>query len=276
MAGVNTVGPGYFETVGMTLRTGRGFTSADRQETTPVVVINETLARRLWSGEPAIGRRLRLGDGEFLEVVGIAADARYAGLRETPQPYAYRPVLQSYLPIMMLHVRTEGDPKPLLERVRHEIQTLDPSLPLLEPRTIGQIRNLSLWAPRMGAGLLTIVGLLALALAALGIYGVVAYSIGQRRREIGIRMAIGAGRRDVLGLVLRQGMGPVAIGVVVGLVGALAGARAISALLFGVSAADPLSLAGAVALLVLVALAAVYGPARRASGLDPVAALRQE
>jgi putative ABC transport system permease protein len=276
MAGVNTVGPGYFETVGMTLRTGRGFTSADHQETTPVVVINETLARRLWPGEPAIGKRLRLGDDEELrEVVGIAADARYAGLREPPLPYAYRPVLQSYLPIMMLHVRTEGGPEPLLERVRREIQALDPSLPLLEPRTIGQIRNLSLWAPRMGAGLLTVVGLLALALAAVGIYGVVAYSIGQRQREIGIRMAIGAGRRDVLGLVLRQGLGPVAIGVVVGLIGALAGARAISALLFGVSAADPLSLAGAAVLLVLVALAAVYGPARRASGLDPVTALRQ-
>lgn len=276
MAGVNTVGPGYFDTVGMTLRNGRGFTPADRREATPVVVINETLARRLWPGEPALGKRLRLGDDEdFREVVGIAADARYAGLREPPQPYAYRPVLQSFSPMMMLHVRTEGAPEPLLERVRREIQTLDPSLPLLEPRTIGQIRNLSLWAPRMGAGLLTVFGLLALALAALGIYGVVAYSIGQRQREIGIRMAIGAGRRDVLGLVLRQGMGPVAIGVVVGLVGALAGARAISSLLFGVGAADPLSLAGAVVLLALVALAAVYGPARRASGLDPVTALRE-
>jgi predicted permease len=276
MAGVNTVGPGYFDTVGMTLRAGRGFTPADRQDAAPVVVINESLARRLWPGEPAIGKRLRLGDDEqFLEVVGVAADARYAGLREPPQPYAYRPVLQSYLPIMMLHVRTQGDPKPLLERVRREIQALDPNLPLLEPRTIGQIRNLSLWAPRMGAGLLTVFGLLALALAALGIYGVVAYSVGQRQREIGIRMAIGAGRREVLGLVLRQGMRPVVIGIVVGLAGALAGARAVSALLFGVGAADPLSLAGAVALLTLVALAAVYGPARRASGLDPVTALRQ-
>lgn len=276
MAGINTVGPGYFDTVGMTLRTGRGFTPADRREATPVVVINETLARRLWPGEPAIGKRLRLGDDEdFREVVGVAADARYAGLREPPQPYAYRPVLQSFSPMMMLHVRTERAPEPLLERVRREIQTLDPSLPLLEPRTIGQIRNLSLWAPRMGAGLLAVFGLLALALAALGIYGVVAYSIGQRQREIGIRMAIGAGRRDVLGLVLRQGMAPVAIGVVVGLLGALGGARAISSLLFGVGAADPLSLAGAVLLLALVALAAVYGPARRASVLDPVAALRE-
>jgi predicted permease len=275
MAGVNTVGPGYFNTVGMTLRAGRGFTPADREETTPVVVINETLARRLWGGQSALGKRLSLEGGDPLEVVGVAADARYAGLREPPQPYAYRPVLQSFQPMMMLHVRTEGDPKPLLERVRRELQALDPSLPLLEPRTIGQIRELSLWAPRMGAGLLAVFGLLALILAALGIYGVVAYSIGQRRREIGIRMAIGAGRPEVLRLVLRQGMLPVLIGLAVGLAGALAGARAISALLFGVGAADPLSLAGAIVLLALVALAAVYGPARRASGLDPVTALRQ-
>jgi predicted permease len=275
LTGVNTVGPGYFGTVGMTLRAGRAFTPADRLETTPVVVINETLARQLWSGQPAVGKRLSLDDGELLEVIGIAADARYAGLREPPQPYAYRPVLQSFSPMMMLHVRTEGDPEPLLERVRHELQALDPNLPLLEPRTIGQIRNLSLWAPRMGAGLLTVFGLLALILAALGIYGVVAYSIGQRRREIGIRMAIGAGRPQVLRLILRQGMAPVVIGLVVGLAGAVAGARAISALLFGIGAADPLSLAGAVVLLALVALAAVYGPARRASGLDPVTALRQ-
>jgi predicted permease len=275
MTGVNTVGPGYFGTVGMTLRAGRGFTAADRDETTPVVVINESLARRLWPGQPAIGKRLSLEDGELLEVVGIAADARYAGLREPPQPYLYRPVLQSFSPMMMLHVRTEEDPQPLLERVRREIQALDPNLPLLQPRTIGQIRNLSLWAPRMGAGLLTVFGLLALILAALGIYGVVAYSIGQRRREIGIRMAIGASRPKVLGLILRQGMAPVVVGLVVGLAGSLAGARAVAALLFGIGAADPLSLGGATVLLGLVALAAVYGPARRASGLDPITALRQ-
>jgi putative ABC transport system permease protein len=275
LTGVNTVGPGYFGTVGMTLRAGRAFTPADRLETTPVVVINETLARQLWSGQPAIGKRLSLDDGELLEVIGIAADARYAGLREPPQPYLYRPVLQSFAPMMMLHVRTAGDPKPMLERVRRELEALDPNLPLLEPRTIGQIRNLSLWAPRMGAGLLTVFGLLALILAALGIYGVVAYSIGQRQREIGIRMAVGAGRPEVLRLILRQGMAPVVIGLVVGLAGAVAGARAISALLFGVGAADPLSLGGAAVLLALVALAAVYGPARRASGLDPITALRQ-
>ncbi|HKI01138.1 MAG TPA: ABC transporter permease [Thermoanaerobaculia bacterium] len=275
--GLNVVGPGYFETVGMPLRAGRAFTPADRLDSPPVVVVNETLARRLWPGEPAVGKRLRFGSEEgWLEVVGMAADARYAGLREPPQPYAYRPVLQSFQPVMMVHVRTEGDPAPLLEKVRREVQALDPGLPLLDPRTIGQVRDLSLWAPRMGAGLLALFGLLALALAALGIYGVVAYSISQRRREIGIRMAIGADRRDVLGLVVRQGLRPVAIGAAAGLLIAMGGARLIARLLFGVGAADPLALAGAITLLAAVAFAAVYLPARRASGLDPVTALRQE
>jgi predicted permease len=276
LAGINIVGPGYFETVGMPLRSGRAFGPADRRGAPPVAVINETLARRLWPGEPAVGKRLRLGDDEdFREVVGVAADARYAGLREPPQPYAYRPVLQSFSPMMMLHVRTAEKPEPLLEQVRREIQALEPGLPLLAPRTITQVRNHSIWAPRMGAGLLTVFGLLALALAALGIYGVMAYSIGQRRQEIGIRMAMGAGRRDVLRLVLRQGLRPVALGALLGLGLALAAGRAIASLLFGVSPADPLALAGAVALLALVALAAVVAPARRAAGLDPVAALRE-
>lgn len=275
-AGIVTVGPGYFDTVGMPMRAGRPLGAADREGALPAIVINETLARRLWPGEPAVGRRLRLGDGEeLLTVVGVVADARTSGLREPPSPQAYRPVQQSFSPMMMLHVRTAGDPGPLLAPVRREIQALDPGLPLLEARTITQLRNHSIWAPRMGAGLLTVFGLLALALSALGIYGVVAYSIGQRRREIGVRMAMGAGRREILGLVLRQGLRPVVLGAAVGIAAALAAARAVASLLVDVAASDPLALAGAVAVLVLVAVAAVYAPARRASGLDPNRALRQ-
>ena len=277
MAGVSTVGLGYFETVGMSLRSGRAFTLADRRGGRPVVVVNEALARRLWPDEAALGKRLRLagGDEEWLEVIGVVADARSAGLSEPPPPSAWRPLLQSFSPMMMLHVRTAADPDPLLETVRREVQALDPGLPILEPRTITQVRNQSLWAPRIGAGLLSLFGLLALALAALGIYGVIAYSIGQRRREIGIRMALGAARGEVLSLVLRQGMRPVVIGLALGLAGAFAGARAVASLLFGIGAGDPVAFTGAALLLALVALAAVYLPARRASGLDPVNALRQ-
>jgi predicted permease len=276
---LTTVGAGYFSTVGMRLRAGRSFLDTDREGTLPVAVINESLAHRLWPGGPAgqaLGKRLRFSNAEgWLQVIGIVADSRTTGLREPPEPNAYRPVLQNYAPVMLLHVRTANEPEPLLERVRREIQAMDPNLPLLDPRTIGQVRNLSLWAPRMGAGLLSMFGLLAMLLAALGVYGVVSYSVGQRRREIAIRMAIGAVRRDVIRLIVRQGMRPVVIGIAAGILGALGLARAVASLLFGIGAADPLSFGGASLLLALVALAAVYWPARRASGLDPLAALRE-
>ncbi len=280
VTGLTTVSTGYFSTVGMKLLGGsRDFQAADREGAPPVVVINENLAHRLWPGGPAgqaLGKRLRFSSAEgWLQVIGLVADSRTTGLREPPEPNAYRPVLQSYVPVMLLHVRTAADPESLLERVRREVQAMDPNLPLLEPRTIGQVRNLSLWAPRMGAGLLSMFGLLAMLLAALGVYGVVAYSVGQRRREIAIRMAIGAARRDVIRLILRQGMRPVVIGIAAGILGALGLARAVASLLFGIGAADPFSFGGAALLLALVALASVYLPARRASGLDPLEALRE-
>ncbi|HEX4963098.1 MAG TPA: ABC transporter permease [Thermoanaerobaculia bacterium] len=278
-AAVTTVGTGYFDTVGIRLRAGRAFNETDREGTVPVVVVNESLARRLWPGQApgaTVGKRMRLNPTEgWLQVVGVVADARTNGLAEPPEPNAYRPVLQSYAAMMLVHVRTAADPGSVLERVRREVQAMDPGLPLLAPRTIGEVRNQSLWAPRMGAGLLTLFGLLAMTLAALGVYGVVAYSVGQRRREIAIRMAIGAERRDVVGLVLRQGMRPVVLGIAAGVVAALLLARLIASLLFGIGAADPLSFGGAALLLALVALAAVYFPARRAAVLDPVTALRE-
>ena len=275
LIGVNRVGPGYLETAGIPLRAGRGFTAADRLGAVQVAVFNETLARWLWPEGSAVGKRFHFsGDPVPTEVVGVAADARYGDLGEEPQPYVYVPVAQNYSPVMMVHVRTRGDPALAVGAVRREIQALDRSLPLLEARTIGQIRERALWAPRMGAGLLSVFGLLAAALAGLGIYGVVSYSIGQRRREIGIRLAVGAGRPQVLGLVLGQALRPVAAGLAAGLAAALALARLAAGLLFGVTAADPAAFAAATLLLAAVALAAVYLPARRASGLDPVAALR--
>ncbi|HVT57969.1 MAG TPA: ABC transporter permease [Thermoanaerobaculia bacterium] len=273
--GLNRVGLGYFETVGIPLRSGRAFTGDDRPGGRLVAVVNEALARRLWPGEAALGKRFRFaGERGFLEVAGVAGDARNGALGDAPEPFAYLPIAQSAASIAMLHVRTDGDPLAAVPAVRREVQGLDPNLPLLDAHTVGQVRSRALWAPRMGAGLLSLFGLLALALAALGMYGVLAYSIGQRRREIGVRMAIGARPPDVIGLVVRQGMLPVLWGAAAGLAAGLAGARLIRSLLFGVGAADPAALAGATLLLLAVALAAAYVPARRAAALDPTSALR--
>ncbi|HLX09303.1 MAG TPA: ABC transporter permease [Thermoanaerobaculia bacterium] len=275
-ATVCRIGPHYFETVGIPLRSGRPVVAEDRADGRQVAVVNETLAHWLWPGESALGKRFRFsgGDGPWLEVVGVAANARYQSLGAAPEGYVYQPVAQRFAPVMLLHVRTVGDPLATVPSVRQEVKTLDPTLPLPEPRTIAQLRNRSLWAPRMGAGLLSLFGLLALALSAIGAYGVLAFAVGQRRREIAIRMATGAGRRDVLRLVLADGIKPVLAGVVVGLLATPLAARPIAQLLVGIGAADPLAIGGATALLLAVALFALYVPARRAAGLDPMQALR--
>jgi putative ABC transport system permease protein len=275
-ATVSRIGPHYFETVGIPIRGGRPVLPEDRADSRPVAVVNETLAHWLWPGESAIGKRFRFsgGGGAWMEVVGVAANARYQGVGAVPEAYVYLPVAQRFAPVMLLHVRTAGDPLATVPSVRQEVKALDPNLPLLEARTIGQLRNRSLWAPRMGAGLLSLFGLLALSLSAIGAYGVLAYAVGQRRREIAIRMASGAGRRDVLRLVLADGVKPVLGGVAVGLLATPIAARPINQLLIGVGAADPLAIGGALALLLAVALLALYVPARRAAGLDPMQALR--
>ena len=274
-ASVNDIGPHYFETVGIPIRAGRGLLPEDRAGSRPVAVVNETLAQWLWPGQSAVGQRFRFeGESAWLEVVGVAASARYRSLGAPPEAYVYLPVAQRFAPVVMLHVRTAGDPLAVVAAVRREVQALDPSLPLHEARTIGQLRDRSLWAPRMGAGLLSLFGALALALSAIGAYGVLAYAVGQRRREIAIRVASGARRNDVVRLVIGDGLKPVLAGVAVGLVVTPFAARPLSGLLFGVGVADPLAIGSALALLLTVALIALYLPARRAAALDPMQGLR--
>jgi putative ABC transport system permease protein len=272
---VNTVGPHYFETLGIPIVKGRAFTDDDRAGGTKVVVVNETMAKKMWPGQDAIGKRFRFfSDPTPSEVVGVAKDVKYFFLGEDPQPYIYEALAQRYNSGLTLVVRTGSLPGPLLETVRREVAGFDKDLPVVGLQTVDKILHDSLWAPRMGGSLLAIFGVLALVLASVGIYGVMSYTVGQRQREIGIRLALGASRSDVLALVLRQGMGVVALGLVAGLALALALGRLVQGLLFGVSARDAVSFVGTATLMALVALVANFFPARRASSTDATAALR--
>lgn len=273
----NVVGPRYFETLSIGLVAGRGFTDADRQDTVQVAIINQTMQRWLGLEGTALGKRFRLEDQEgFVEIIGVAADAKYGGLTEEPKPYFYLPVEQHYTPSTILHVRAKGNPAAVAALARHEVHALDRNLPLLETRLLSQLIDFSLWAPRMIASLLAFFSLLALLLSAIGIYGVVAYAVNQRKREIGIRMAMGAGRLEMLNLVLKQGMRTVGLGIAAGLLVAIVASRWISGLLHEVSSRDPATLAGVVLVLAAIALMAIAIPAWRAATVNPVTVLRDE
>ncbi len=274
---INTVSPGYFDALGVALLRGRTFTDLDRDGAPRAAVINEAMARRFWPGEEAVGKRFKFyGDQTFAEVAGVVETTKLFSLGEDPQPVAYLPLLQAYEPALTLNLRTASDPAGLAESVRRHVQGLDPTLPVVNVFTGEDLLDQTLWAPRVCAGLLSLFGLVALALAAVGIYGVMSYSVNRRTHELGIRMALGARAPDVLRLVLRQGMTLVAVGLLAGLVASLVAARAISSLLFGVSAADPATYATLSAVLAGVALLAAYLPARRATKVDPMIALRAE
>jgi putative ABC transport system permease protein len=271
------VTPGYFQTLRIPLLRGRVFTQADRKETSPVAVINEAMVRRFWPDEDPIGKRFHFfGDPTLIEVVGIVRNTVINAIGEPPVLVAYLPITQAYSPAVTIQVRTSGRPEPVISGVREQIQQLDNNLAITGVQTIGEVMDQGLWAPRMGAALLGLFGGLALILAALGVYGVLSYSVNQQTREIGIRMAMGADRRNVLGLVVGQGLKLAAIGVVAGVVIALLLARQLSSLLFGVNAYDPLTFLSVATILMVVAFFACYIPALRATRVDPLTALRYE
>lgn len=278
---INRVGTGYFETVGIPVLRGRSFTRSDRDDGRPVAVVNETLAELLWPGEEAVGRRLRFTEPAApfdvpVEVVGVAGNASYHRLNEEDRPYLYLPVLQAYTPRTILHLRATGALEEVVPRVRGEIGALDPSLPLLEGRVVADLLRRQFWAPRMLAGLLGAFGGLALVLAVVGVFGVVSYAGNARRRDIGIRLAMGAARGRVAGEVFRRGMVPVVAGVAVGLAGALAAAPATAAFLFELSAFDPGVFAVAASVLAAAGALAVLVPARRAISVPPATVLRTD
>jgi predicted permease len=274
----NVVGPGYFQTMQTPLVGGRDFTERDVRGAPGVVIVNETFARRYFPGQGALGRRLSVtGEhGEYLEVVGVARDAKYWSLGEEPRPFFSLPLLQHYQDGATLLVRTEGDPRPLAETARRELLALDRSLLVTETTTMTEHLGAALLPLRVASVASAVFGLLALLLASVGVYGVVAFFVGQRTREIGVRIALGAGRGDILRLVLGQSLTVVLAGIALGLAGAFALSRLLASFLFGVSATDLATFVGVAALLGLTSLLAAWIPARRATKVDPMVALRSE
>ena len=274
---LNTVEPGYFETMGIPLLRGRDFAPSDHPDSPRVVVVNETMAKQFWPEQQPIGKRFKFfGQEWWNEVVGVARDGKYNFLGENPQPHIYLSLRQTFEPAVSLHVRAAGDPATALGMARREVQEMDRVLPITGVFTFGEILRQSLWAPRMGAWLLAVFGALSLVLAVIGIYGVMSYSVSQRTRELGLRMALGADQRDVLKLVVRQGATLAAIGIAVGLALSFAATRLVGNLLFDVTARDPLIFVGVPLLLALAAIVASAQPAWRASRVDPTVALRIE
>jgi predicted permease len=273
----NLVSPGYFQAMGTRLLQGREFTLQDDEQAIPVAIINESFARRLFPGEDPLGKQFSLGrsDAAKVQVVGVVEDGKYAGLNEDPKPYVARPLWQSQVGSTSVIFRTAGDLSALMAAVRREVQQLDPHLPIATSTLVEKL-SLPLLPARMVASILGGFGLLALALAAIGIYGVMSYAVAQRTHEIGVRMALGAQKADVLKLVIGQGLTLTLIGVAIGLASALALTRLMKSLLFGVSATDPLTFAGIACVLTVVTFLACYLPARRAAQVDPLVALRHE
>jgi predicted permease len=271
------VDAGYFEVLRMPIVEGRGFTDADNERAVRVAVINQEFARRFWPAGGAVGRTFNRGN-ETITVVGVAHDAKYSSLRETLQPFVYFPIAQSAQSSgnAVLFVRTSGDPARLAPTIRTAVRDLDPLLPTPAVTTLSAATSGVLAPQRMAALVTAVLGFIGLLLAAVGLYGIVAYLVGQRTREIGVRMALGASHADVLRMVVGDGMRPVAIGMAIGLVLALGATRLVRSYLFGVSPLDTVTFVAGAALLTAVALMASYLPARRAATTDPVRALRAE
>ena len=274
-----SVGPGYFTTLGTALLQGREFTEADRDGTPRVAIINEAAASRYWPGQNPIGRRLYAGGvsaENAREVIGVVQTGRYRSLGEDPKPAFFECILQEVPSCATLVAHAQSDPQRVLAAIRSATQELDPRLALTAATTLEQHLTLALFPVRTSGMLLGVLGIVALVLAVSGLFGVIAYSVSQRTREVGIRMALGAQRREVQGLVVRQGMKLAGFGVGIGLVGALAATRLLRGMLFGISPTDPITFVGIPALLLAVAWFACWLPALRATRVDPMEALRSE
>jgi predicted permease len=271
---LNTVDRGFFETAGIPLVAGRGFTIMDGETSSRIAIVNAAMAQTYWP-KGALGRRIRLpGERSPREIVGTVRTANYTGWGEAPQNCVYVPLAQNFSEAMILYVRTRGDPKDVLLEIQRAVHAIGPDI-AMDIRTGPEIVNGGLFQMKVAVGMLGVFGLLALALASIGLYGMVAYSVSQRTREIGLRMALGATRQAVLGLVLREGMRLVGLGMAIGFAVAVFAGAVLRGLLYGVAATDPSSVIAASAAMLGFALIACLVPARSATRVDPMEALRE-
>jgi len=283
VANVRVVGPDYFGTMSIPLRTGRLFNRQELAAENHVTVINQVFADKYLHGVNPLGQKAVIymksnaeAENQPSEIIGVVGDVHQLGLDTAPEPTVYWPHAELVMSGMTVLVRTSNDPLALLSTIRNQLQQLDPELPMAAVTTMDQLLADSLSRSRFTMLLLGIFAVVALVLAAVGIYGLIAYSVTQRTQELGIRIALGAQRRDVLRLVLVQGTRLTLLGVAIGVLAALTLSRLLGTLLFGVSATDPLTFAGVAGLLAVVALLACFIPARRATRVDPLVALRYE
>lgn len=274
----NIVSPGHFRTLEIPIIEGRDFDDRDRKDSQKVIIVNQRMAEMLWPGERAIGKRILVGadNRDPLEVVGVVKTGKYRNLAEDPRPFYYYPMAQRGATGMTLLIRTSGDPQTLVGALRNHVQELDRRMPLFAIKTMTEHMTYALWGPKMAAALSIAFGLVALLLSAVGLYSVMAYLVSQRTREVGIRMALGARHGDVLRMVTGDGMRLAAVGIAIGLILSFSLARVLSAVLIGIGAYDAVTFLVVPLLLAVVALVASLVPARRATQVDPLVALRYE
>lgn len=274
----STVGPRYFETLSIPVRQGREYVDTDTTDSPAVIVINDAMARRYWKDGNALGGRIRMGQNT-LEVIGIVADSKYGSINERPLPQMFLSLSRFPISTLRMFVKVSGDPSTMVAETRHALRALDATLPVYDARTMNEHMQVAVFAQRMAANLLGAMGVLALLLAAIGLYGVMAYAVSQRTQELGIRLALGASPQSLLNMIVGQGMKLTTIGLVIGLtlaIAAFGSIGAVRALLPGISPLDPTTYVVVPIVLGLIALLASWIPGRRAGKVDHLIALRYE
>jgi ABC-type antimicrobial peptide transport system permease subunit len=271
----NAVDATYFETLGIELVAGRGFTTADRAGAPPVVVINETLAERLWPGESPLGRQL-VGSSATYEVVGVTRDGKYISFRDGPTSFVFLSSEQNYSARRVLHVRARTDAGPMIEELRRQVAIIDPNVAVESAEPLSTLIGFTLFPQQVAATMVGIFAILGLVLAGIGVYGVLSHQVAQRAREFGIRVALGATASDIRKLVVGRGAVISALGTGVGLILAVGAGYLLQAFIFGISPLDPITFIGAPLVLSAIALLASYLPARTATRVEPMTTLRQD